>query len=151
MTSDIHLSVALITRTRPDSLLRCLESLRAQETQPFEVVVSDDSDGECAARNREIAGSAGCHYVAGPRRTLYANRNFAARQCRGTHIRTMDDDHTFPPGHFARCLAAVHSDPDSLWTVGEESFLDGKLQGRIDRAVQLHPMSAAPVEDPDDG
>jgi glycosyltransferase involved in cell wall biosynthesis len=152
MTPDIRLSVALLTRNQPDSLARCLASLRAQEAQPYEVVVSDDSSGEgTASETRDVAARFGCRYVAGPRRGLYANRNSTALQCTGTHIRTMDDDHTFPAGHFAQCLAAIARDPEAVWTTGEMGFIDGKPRGGLETATQLHPSGAgAPVDNPDD-
>lgn len=151
MNDDIRLSVALVTRNRPDSLRRCLESLRAQEAQPFEIVVSDDSDDGFARTTREVTEHFGCRYLAGPKRGLYANRNLAALQCAGTHIRTMDDDHIFPAGHFAQCLAAVRGDPRAVWTTGEVSFISGKFYDKGETATQLHPAGVgSPVHDPDD-
>ena len=117
--SEIRISIALVTRNRSDSLNRCLESLRSQSVQPFEVVVSDDSDPEFAAETEAIARRWDCQYIKGSRRGLYANRNHAALACRGTHIRTMDDDHEFPENHFYTVQAAVESDPDSIWIIGE--------------------------------
>jgi glycosyltransferase involved in cell wall biosynthesis len=151
MNPDLRLSVALVTRNRPGSLRRCLESLRAQSSQPFEVVVSDDSLPDFAEETGRISGEFGCRYSQGPKRGLYANRNAAALQCTGTHLRTMDDDHTFPPGHFAQCLAAVRDDPRAVWTTGESCFVDGSLYGRFDTAPQLNPAGVGgPVHDPDD-
>ena len=49
MSAAIRLSVALLTRNRPESLRRCLASLRAQDCQPSEIIVSDDSDDPSAA------------------------------------------------------------------------------------------------------
>src|SRR6516225_7228710 len=111
----ISLSIALVTRNRPGSLERALLSLRDQDEQPFEVVVSDDSDHEFVSEIKMIAQKFDCRYVRGPHRGLYANRNFAALNCRGTHIRTMDDDHVLPKNHFAECLAAVRQEPDAIW------------------------------------
>jgi len=149
--TDIRLSVALITRNRPDSLRRCLKSLRSQDVQPYEVIVSDDSEQAFTQENRSLAERFGCRYIAGPRRGLYANRNFAALQCEGSHVRTMDDDHTFPPGHFGQCITAVHGDPKAIWTTGEAGLIDGKIQARADTATQLHcPGVGGPVGDPDD-
>lgn len=119
MSDDVRLSVALVTRNRPESLARTLRSLRAQAMQPFEVVISDDSDESNGAAIRRLAQAYGCRYVTGPRRGLYANRNRAALACRGTHVRTMDDDHEFPPQHLEACLAAVRRDPTSVWVIGE--------------------------------
>src|SRR4051794_2314477 len=97
---EATISVALVTRNRPAGLKRVLSSLRSQEPQPFEVVVSDDStEEEWRTANQGIASQFGCRYQAGPCRGLYANRNLAARACRGTHIRSMDDDQEFPPHH----------------------------------------------------
>jgi glycosyltransferase involved in cell wall biosynthesis len=122
--ASINLSVALVTRNRPESLRRTLSSLRVQSVQPAEVVVSDDSTGESAESVRELALAFGCRYVRGPRRGLYANRNSAALACKGTHIRTMDDDHEFPPGHLSACMDAIAYDAESIWIIGE--FVPGR-------------------------
>ncbi len=116
----VRISVALVTRNRPESLDRCLRSLRSQEAgRQLEVVVSDDSDEELAVSARSVAERWGCRVVVGPRRGLYANRNRAARECTGSHVRTMDDDHEFPEGHFRAVQGAVESDPESIWSIGE--------------------------------
>jgi len=138
--SDIRLSIALVTRNRPESLERTLISLRAQCVQPWEVIVSDDSNDTAAAENERIAGAFACRYIKGPHRGLYANRNHVALACRGTHIRTMDDDHEFPIGHMSACLTAVQTDPDSIWIIGE--FLvgeEGKNEKKVPCPGQLHP------------
>jgi glycosyltransferase involved in cell wall biosynthesis len=134
---SISLSVALVTRNRPGSLERALVSLRAQSVQPFEVIVSDDSAAEFVEATRVVANKYGCIYCAGPRRGLYANRNSAALNCTGTHIRTMDDDHVLPSHHLARCLAAVRQEPGAIWTTGEMGFLNGKSVGIAQTATQL--------------
>ena len=148
---DIRLSVALVTHNRPDSLARCLTSLRDQNEQPFEVIVSDDSDAIFSAVTQEMARQFDCRWIAGPRRGLYANRNAAALACAGTHVRTMDDDHTFPAGHFDLCHAAVRSDPRAVWTTGEIGFVDGKYHSTTEKASQLCAAGVgSPVRDPDD-
>jgi len=114
-----RLSVALVTRNRPDSLRQTLVSLQNQDVQPWEVVVSDDSSQPFARENQKIAQEFGCRYTAGPQQGLYANRNHAVSVCTGTHIRTMDDDHRFPPGHISACLDALKKDPECIWTIGE--------------------------------
>lgn len=149
--SEIRISVALVTRNRPECLDRCLESLRAQNIQPFEVVVSDDSDLDRAQETETIAKRWDCRYISGPRRGLYANRNYAALACKGTHVRTMDDDHVFPEEHMKQCLNAVSSDPLSIWTTGEISFVDGNYYVKANNAGQLHPSGVGgPVADVND-
>lgn len=149
MSAAIQLSIALVTRNRPDSLRRCLNSLCAQDVNPAEIVVSDDSHDPEAGLT--IAGEFGARWQAGPRRGLYANRNAAALACSGTHIRTMDDDHTFPPGHLAACLEAIARDPRSIWVCDENGYLDGRLHAEHQAAAQLHPSGVGgPVSNPDD-
>jgi glycosyltransferase involved in cell wall biosynthesis len=148
---SVHISVALATRNRPERLGLTLASLRAQDAQPFEVVVSDDSDDGPAPAVEAVAVAHGCRYVRGPRRGLYANRNHGALACRGTHVRSMDDDHEFPPGHWRRCEEAVAADSDSIWILGE--YLAG--QERPERPPpcpgQLTPRGySEPPPDPDD-
>ena len=137
--AEITISVALVTRNRPESLNRCLMSLRSQSIQPFEIVVSDDSDPEFAAETEVIAKRWDCQYISGPRRGLYANRNHAALACKGTHIRTMDDDHEFPEKHFEECILAVKSDSGAIWIIGE--YLPSEKVGQQPHPCpgELHP------------
>jgi glycosyltransferase involved in cell wall biosynthesis len=123
MTS--RLSVAVVTRNRPELLGQCLASLRAQDSVPDEIVVSDDSSTAHAAdANRALAGRFGARHVEGPRRGLYANRNHAALQCTGTHILTSDDDHTHPAGYVKCIRELVASDPRRIWSFGERDPAD---------------------------
>ncbi|MCL1470613.1 glycosyltransferase family 2 protein [Argonema antarcticum] len=148
---EISLSIALVTRNRPESLERCLKSLRSQSIQPFEVVVSDDSDPELAPKTEALAKYWDCRYIKGPQRGLYANRNYTALACKGTHIRTMDDDHLLPEGHMEQCMEAVWFDPKSIWTTGEMGFINGEYCGTSQTATQLYPSGVAgSVTDVDD-
>lgn len=138
--NKIKLSVALVTRNRPDSLKRTLSSLLHQTVKPYEVIISDDSnDVNSIKENKKLAKEFNCIYVSGPQKGLYANRNFVAKQCKGTHIRTMDDDHEFPEGHLEKCLVAILAEPDTIWTIGEynSNVSERTLPSPI--AGQLHP------------
>ena len=140
-----------MTRNRTDSLERAIKSLRGQNVQPFEIIISDDSDDEFVPQVKTISQRWNCRYISGSRRGLYANRNQAALACEGSHIRTMDDDHILPAGHLERCLIAVASDPLSIWTTGEIQFLNGKYYATADTANQLYPSGiGGPVIDPND-
>lgn len=116
---QIQLSVALITRNHPELLNRCLESIRSQSVQPFQIVVSDDSSLELAPKTEAVAKQFNCLYITGPNRGLQANLNNAVLACTGTHIRIVNDDHIFPENHFQILQKSLDSDPDSVWTVGE--------------------------------
>ncbi len=114
-----RISVALVTRNRVDWLKGSLRSWRAQTAQPHEIVVSDDSDDLIQPAVEKLARQFGARWVAGPRRGLYANRNFAASQCVGSHIMSADDDHEHPTDFLERCLAAVRADASAAWCAPE--------------------------------
>lgn len=117
--TDISISVALVTRNRPQSVERCLQSWRQQTVSPDEIVVSDDSDDEAAGVTEQIARRYGCRYTRGPRRGLYANRNHASLHCRGTHIVSADDDHTHPTDYLAVIKDLVTTDRRRVWIFSE--------------------------------
>jgi glycosyltransferase involved in cell wall biosynthesis len=136
MAGNISISVALVTRNRPRSVERCLESWRQQTVSPDEIVVSDDSDDETAGATEEIARRFGCRYTRGPRRGLYANRNHASLQCRGTHIVSADDDHTHPVDYLAVIKDLVESDRRRVWIFSER--VPGAPDGPLTCPPELH-------------
>jgi glycosyltransferase involved in cell wall biosynthesis len=132
----ISISVALVTRNRPSSVERCLESWRRQTVAADEIVVSDDSDDAMAGETEAIAGRYGCLYTRGPRRGLYANRNHASLQCRSTHIVSADDDHTHPVDYVAVIKALVATDPHRVWIFSER--LPGDSSTPLTCPPELH-------------
>jgi glycosyltransferase involved in cell wall biosynthesis len=134
------ISVALVTRNRPNSLCRVLASLRKQSFQHFEIIVSDDStDINTQEQNNKMALDYGCMYLRGPSRGLYANRNFVALACTGTHIRTMDDDHEFPADHFKIVSEWVEKYPNDVLVIGEVPPNSSSVEKPYPIPGQLHP------------
>lgn len=149
-SEKITLSVALVTRNRPELLSQCLESLRSQSIQPFEVIVSDDSDLEIAPEIEAIAKGWNCQYITGPRRGLQANLNNAVDACHGTHVRIVNDDHTFPENHFKIIQNLLESDPNSIWTLGEYCEIPG-TQSLFQLPGEIQPRGFhKPIENFDD-
>lgn len=116
---NISLSVALVTRNRPESLERCLKSWMSQTISPFEIVVSDDSDQSYSPQIQQLAQKYNCVYTEGPRRGLYANRNHASLKCRGSHILSADDDHTHPIDYVEKILEVIKIDSHRVWIFTE--------------------------------
>lgn len=142
MSRSSEIWVGIATRNRPNVLENTLASLRAQKHQPARVLISDDSDLlEAQEGNRQLAKTYECSYLQGPAEGLYRNRNVIARACleKATHLRTMDDDHTFPEGHWERCEEAVASDPDAIWNIGEYVDLNTQPSKPYPVPGELHP------------
>lgn len=131
--TELKLSIALVTRNRPESLQRTLESWLAQTVAPFEIVVSDDSDDEKAKDIEILAKKYECVYVRGPRLGLYANRNRASLACLGTHILSADDDHTHPNDFLEKLIGVIKRDPNRVWILPE------RLAGRVNAPISCPP------------
>ncbi|MDJ1168125.1 glycosyltransferase [Roseofilum sp. BLCC_M154] len=138
-SQEVTISVALVTCNLPNYLNRCLESIRSQSVQPYEIIVSDDSTPGIAPQNEQIALKWSCRYIKGPRRGLQANLNNVALACQGTHVRIVNDDHIFPEDHFKVIYDAVKQEPESVWILGEyyeypnpqsHLYLPGEVQPR---------------------
>lgn len=140
-----HISVGLVTRNRPEFLQRALSSWNRQVPRPYELIVSDDSSDDQAVANLEIARKFGAHYVRGPQRGLYANRNHVARHCTGTHVLSADDDHEHPPGYFAACLEAAKQEPTTVWCMGEIIPGDSTVWGTPGQ-MNARGSSSAPAD-----
>lgn len=138
--TDCKLSIALVTRNRPDLLETCLESLFKQPHVWHEIVVSDDSSSEeFILQNKRLADKFKTKYLQGPGKGLYVNRNFVAKNCEGTHIRTMDDDHTFPEDHLKICINKITEDPNSVWIIGEYNPTEKILPPPHPVPTEIHP------------
>ena len=128
MENLYFLSIAIVTRNRSQSLYRALKSISEQTISGLEILVSDDSNLESEImKNKMICNEFGARYFTGPKRGLYANRNFIASLCLGTHIRTMDDDHHLPFGHLKLCMNAILQEPNTIWVIGEQMYTNGIL------------------------
>jgi glycosyltransferase involved in cell wall biosynthesis len=150
------LSIALVTRNRPELLEQCLASLHAQDVPADEIVVSDDSSDPAATRaNQALAIRFSARHVQGPRRGLYANRNHAALQCTGTHILTADDDHLHPPGYLREVRKLAEQDARRIWSFGERDPADasgqvhmpGEWGKRGNARLALDPEHSAAIAD----
>jgi glycosyltransferase involved in cell wall biosynthesis len=146
-TEEIKISIALVTRNRPESLVRCLKSWRSQIVQPFEILISDDSDDSIRPEIQSIARQFTARWIPGPRRGLYANRNHVARQCQGTHLFSADDDHEHSADLLEKCLVALQEDPNSAWCLGEVCSWDELPNGwGLPGELQMNGASDMPAD-----
>lgn len=78
---DPHLTLAILTRNRPDCLTTALEAALATSVPPDDILVSDDSsDGQRAANRAIVARHPAVRYTEGPRVGLGANENHLVSQ-----------------------------------------------------------------------
>jgi GT2 family glycosyltransferase len=74
--SDYHVTLAILTRNRPDYLQTALQAATGGDDRPDDVLVSDDSEDSVRVRNRHlVAQHHRVRYTEGPRRGIGANRN----------------------------------------------------------------------------
>lgn len=71
-----HVTLAILSRNRPEFLARALEAARSGHDVPDDILVSDDSDDEVRPQIRQlVARFPGVRYTEGPRTGLGANEN----------------------------------------------------------------------------
>jgi GT2 family glycosyltransferase/SAM-dependent methyltransferase len=148
-------SVVICTRHRASQLRGALVALGGLSSQPHEVLVIDNSDGD-EATQRVVAEFRGVRYACEPRAGLSAARNTGIRLSSGDIIAFTDDDVRPSPTWLDALVAPFKADdvgavtglvlPASLSTEGElvferhfGGFGGGFLRKRFDRAF-LHGM-----------
>jgi glycosyltransferase involved in cell wall biosynthesis len=146
---NIAISIALVTRNRPKYLILFMESIKRQNVQPYEIIISDDSDSNQSEQIKIIAERFSAKYVRGPQRGLYANRNRAALACGGTHILSADDDHTHPPGFMARVLQLATDDPTRIWVLSERDPKRPNQQHTCPAELRPNGTVGAPLDESD--
>ena len=100
-----RVSICICTMNRPSELRTCLESIDKSNAKPYEVIVSDDSNEECAKKVERIALKFSyVRYVRGPRRGLPANRNNCLKYSTGDFVSFVDDDVVVDPGFIENAL-----------------------------------------------
>ncbi len=117
----MNISIAISTHNRTQSCRACIRSCLAQETQPLEVIVVDDSDVPFKYHSPRVK------VIRCPKQVGVATaRNIAVRNARSEIVAFMDDD----------CIA------DRQWTkVIEETF-----QGQVDiTGGKVMPIHNSPL------
>jgi glycosyltransferase involved in cell wall biosynthesis len=112
-------SLCVCTMNRSDDLQRCLDSVFQADSQPQEIIVSDDSpDGSLT--QAVVAKYPGVIYQPGPRRGLGPNRNACIRRATGSHILFIDDDVCVPPDCFSVAQQAIATAAPQVIITGYE-------------------------------
>ncbi len=116
-------SVTICTRNRPESLDRCLASLRALDPAPaaltagFEVMVIDNAPSDDRTR-RVVEAASGVRYVLEPKAGLNFARNRALQESRGAFLAFIDDDVVVDQGWLAGLHEAWSENPDAKGFTG---------------------------------
>ncbi|MFN2138108.1 MAG: glycosyltransferase family 2 protein [Candidatus Promineifilaceae bacterium] len=110
-------TVAVITRERPDDLRRCLEALLAQPDDGQEILVVDSAPE--TNRTQRLAASYGerIRYLRVERRGASTARNSALAAAKGDIVLFTDDD-AFPEPGWQRALLRHFEDPLVLCATG---------------------------------
>jgi len=106
--SAVALSIVVVSRGRPDGLMRCLAGLAQQRHAPFEVIVVADPAG--VARARQWPQAAHVKIVPFDEANISAARNAGIMQAAGEAVAFIDDDAVPEPTWAARMAAAFADD-----------------------------------------
>ncbi|MFE9674112.1 glycosyltransferase family 2 protein [Streptomyces sp. NPDC006259] len=106
---DGRITVAVITRDRPRSLLRTLDALAALPERPPVIVVDNGSDGA----TREVVGAhpAAVRLIRPGANTGAVGRNLAVREAATPYVAFSDDDSWWEPGSLRRAADLLDASP----------------------------------------
>lgn len=110
------LTICICTSGRPFELNRCLASIQDGTSQPFEIIVSDDSRDEGMQKSiAQVCRSyINTRYVSGPRRGLCANRNTVIEASRSTHVSLLDDDACVGHEFVEQTVRIIDAKPETI-------------------------------------
>jgi len=112
MISDIGLTISVVIPTfnAEQTIIRALESVKAQKLQPFEVIVVDDGSkdrtGELVKKNFPLA-----KYIRQDNAGPSAARNIGAKAAKGEWIAFLDDDDEWLPTKLSRQTRLLKAAP----------------------------------------
>jgi GT2 family glycosyltransferase len=132
-------SVVICTRNRPESLKKCLASLRALSPLPEEIIVVDN-DPSSGLTLPATAAFPEVRYVPEPRPGLSAARNTGIRNCAGAIVAFTDDDVTVHTGWIGAIRDVFH-DHGVIAATG--LVLPAELATQAQYAFQVSPLSWA--------
>jgi tetratricopeptide (TPR) repeat protein len=92
---------------------RAIESILAQDYEPFELVVVDDGSTDSTAAIVNGYKDSRIHYVHQEHRNYAAARNRAIREARGQFLLVVDSDDTIAPGYIEAMVAHAEQNPDA--------------------------------------
>ena len=109
-----QVSILLPVRNAADTLPRCLESIRTQTVQDWELVLADDGSTDASvqiARNH-FSSDLRLHVLERPFRGIVQTLNAAATAARGALLLRMDADDTMHPERIERQARFLDQYPD---------------------------------------
>lgn len=92
MSSNISVSVIVVTCNRPRKLMRCLRSFKDSDLVNFETIVVDQGNEKLSKKYINSLGLDRLLYFRQNKKGLSAGRNFAVRQAKGDLLCFIDDD-----------------------------------------------------------
>jgi GT2 family glycosyltransferase len=107
-TQDLSLCIVIASKDRANEIARCIASIRAQPTQPDEIVVVDQSKERYSIPDEHVS-----HIYAPNLSGLTQARNLATRYVRSDTILFLDDDTELLSDCVAEVRAAWRHHPDA--------------------------------------
>lgn len=114
-------SVLLPTRNRLALLRYAVESVRQQDYDDWEIIVSDNfSEEDIGGYVRGLGDPRIKHFRTEKSLPVTANWNNALEQSNGDYVIMLGDDDCLMPGYFTRVrqLAEAHGNPDLIYSSG---------------------------------
>jgi glycosyltransferase involved in cell wall biosynthesis len=138
------ISLIIATRERAQTLAFTLASATNQDSQDFEIVVSDNlSEDDTAAVVRNCRDPRIRYFRTERRLSMCDNYEFALRQARGKYVIFIGDDDAVMPHGLDKLIAIVRAASDTLIYMWPLHIYDWPVGGRGARVAHLAPARPA--------
>ena len=130
-----HLSIVIPTRNRPDYLKYALESAIHQDSESFEIIVSDNStDRKSELVVKRLESNRIAYYRTGGHLSMSKNWEFAVSKAKGLFVCIIGDDDAVMPFFVSRVIALHEKfEPDVIcWKKHVYIWPCGNNKGRVD-------------------
>ena len=124
-------SVIIPTFNRAETLVRAIQSVKAQTVRDFEIIVIDDGADQTPEALVQFGDQV--RYLRGAGAGVAAARNLGIKEARGAYVAFLDADDCWYPQKLARVAEAVMASPAS-----------GLFYSRIDYVTQSGEQLASP-------
>ena len=133
-------SVLLPTRNRLELLRYAIESVRRQDYDDWEIILSDNDSAEDVGAYVSGLHDSRIRYFRTPRfLPVTENWNSALAQSAGDYVVMLGDDDCLLPGYFRKLAALIgqYSSPDAVYVEGVQYAYPGVIPGHAKGFVQI--------------
>jgi len=148
--SNPLVSIIICCHNRKEYLALTLESVKAQNYSPVEIIVMDDGSTDGSGDLVKALCPTARYYWQESQGIAVARTN-ASRLARGEYIAYQDDDDLMPPERIVKLLEVLNRHPEAVLATGDYTLIDAQGRETGHRWLPLESAAQGSVQVIEDG